>query len=320
MVEHEKGSRSPVKQTLSKTHHVRVTADEAGQRVDNFLIRKCTGVPRSHLYRLIRSGDVRVDGRRIKQTRKLLEGEQVRIPTLHIEPETDVHVPDKLAAAVGSAILLEHEDFLIVNKPTGIAVHGGSGLSFGLIDALRQQRAEPGLELAHRLDRATSGCLLIGRGLKATRGLQNLFREHQISKRYVALVDGTWPRGVKQVDAPLMKNVAHAGERRVVVDPDGQSALTHFSIRQAYAQATLMDVELGTGRTHQIRVHALHTGHAIVGDTRYGDNTRNRHFKQLGLNRLFLHAGELEFNWKGELIRISAPVDHSWKNAVQALT
>lgn len=319
MPNRDKPAKLPVTSALSRPHHVRVTEDQAGQRVDNFLIRQCAGVPRSHLYRLIRSGDVRVDGRRVKQTRKLVEGEQVRIPALHREPASEVHVPDRLAAAAGASILLEHEDFLVVNKPTGVAVHGGSGLSFGLIDALRQQRQEPSLELAHRLDRATSGCLLVGRRLKVNRQLQNLFREHRIAKRYSALVDGRWPAQLSRVDAPLMKNVAHAGERRVVVDAAGQHALTHFSVVRSYEEATLLDVELDTGRTHQIRVHARHSGHAIVGDTRYGDNQRNRYFKTLGLSRLFLHARELEFDWGTETIRINAEPDEPWCQALNKL-
>lgn len=303
----------------SKPRHERVTGDESGQRIDNFLIRRCAGVPRSRIYKLIRTGEVRVDGRRIKQTRKLVEGEQVRIPAIEMAPSTSVHVPDKLAKAAGAAILYEHADFLVLDKPPGIAVHGGTGLAFGFIDALRQELAEPRLELAHRLDRATSGCLLVGRRLKSNRELQNLFRERRITKRYLVLVDGQWPESVKQVNVPLLKNAAHEGERRVMVDPAGQTALTHFAIRKRYAMATLMDVELDTGRTHQIRVHARHVGHAVVGDTRYGDNSQNSQFRKMGLNRLFLHSSELAFDWAGESIQVHAPVDNAWQKALAGL-
>ncbi len=303
----------------SRPRHERVTADEDGQRIDNFLIKRCTGVPRSHVYRLIRKGEVRVDGRRVKQTRKLVAGEQVRIPAIQLQPQQDVTVPDKLAAAAGKAIIVEHPDFLLVNKPAGIAVHGGSGLAFGFIDAIRQHLKEPKLELAHRLDRATSGCLLIGRSLKANRQLQDLFRQRTVIKRYIALVDGCWPDDIRLVDAPLKKNVEKAGERRVTVDSQGQEARTRFFIRQRFEQATLMEVELDTGRTHQIRVHARHSGHPIVGDTRYGDNSSNTRFRQAGLSRLFLHSSELAFDWQGERITVQAPVDSAWEESLRAL-
>lgn len=301
------------------SRHERVTTDEEGQRIDNFLLKRCHGVPRSHIYRLIRKGDVRVDGRRVKQTRKLLAGEQVRIPAIQLKQTDEVRVPDKLARAIGSSVILEHDNFLVLNKPQGIAVHGGSGLAFGLIDALRQQREEPKLELAHRLDRATSGCLLIGKGLKATRALQNLFRERTVEKRYLALVDGQWPAEVTSVDAPLLKNAEQAGERRVTVDPGGQQALTHFTIRQCFKEATLLDILLDTGRTHQIRVHTRHSGHAIVGDQRYGDNRKNQIFRQMGLGRLFLHSSSLSFEWGGEKIQASAPVGPEWVKSLNTL-
>lgn len=303
----------------SKTRHVRVSADEDGQRIDNFLLKRCSGVPRSHVYRLIRKGDVRVDGKRVKQTRKLVTGEQVRIPPIRVSEREAVHVPDKLAALAGRSILFEHEDFLIVNKPAGIAVHGGSGLAFGFIDALRQHLEQPKLDLAHRLDRATSGCLLIGRSLKSNRQLQDLFRQRTVTKRYLALVDGQWPDAVDAVDAPLLKNVEHAGERRVMVDTAGQDALTYFSIIQRFEQATLMDVQLDTGRTHQIRVHARHVGHPVVGDTRYGDNARNTWFRQAGLDRLYLHSSVLAFAWNAKPVHVEAPVGESWQNSLLGL-
>lgn len=319
MTDKSQSSDADASMEMSKARHERVTDDEDGQRIDNFLIKRCTGVPRSHVYRLIRKGDVRVDGRRVKQTRKLLAGEQVRIPAIRVQASEEVHVPDKLAIAAGRAVVFEHADFLIVNKPAGIAVHGGSGLAFGFIDALRQSLNEPKLDLAHRLDKATSGCLLVGRSLKANRELQDLFRQRVITKRYLALVDGCWPADITLVDAPLKKNVELAGERRVTVDPEGQTARTHFSVRQRFAQATLLDVELDTGRTHQIRVHARHSGHAIIGDVRYGDNGTNTRFKQAGLARLYLHSSELAFDWKGERISVEAPVGSEWEESLANL-
>jgi len=319
MSEPENSNEYTGSRVMSKKRHVRVEKDQDGQRVDNFLIRECQSVPRSHIYRLIRKGDVLVNGRRIKQTRKLVAGEQVLIPALELEVRSEVRVPDKLAKSVAASVIFEHDDFLILNKPAGVAVHGGSGLAFGLIDGLRQSRDDSKLSLAHRLDRATSGCLLIGRGLSVTRELQDLFRAREIDKHYLALVDGQWPDSLTQVNARLLKNVEHAGERRVVVDASGQSALTFFKIRKRYTTATLVDIKLETGRTHQIRVHSRHSGHAVVGDNRYGDNRRNAHFKKLGLNRLFLHSSELSFDWRGERISVKASVDDYWTQALTAL-
>ncbi len=305
--------------TLSRSRHERVGEDQDGQRVDNFLIRHCPGVPRSHIYQMIRKGAVLVNGKRIKQTRKLVLGEQVRIPPVEIKAAGEVNVPTRLANVVGASVLLEHEDFLVVNKPAGVAVHGGSGLAFGLIDALRQHRNEKRLELSHRLDRATSGCLLVGRGMKANRRLQDLFRQREIKKNYIALVNGHWPDHLHKVDAPLMKNVEHAGERRVVVDAAGQTALTHFRVAHRFRDATLMDIELDTGRTHQIRVHARHAGHAVVGDTRYADNKRTAYFKNLGLARLYLHSSALAFKWQGVDIEVVAPMDAQWTQSLSGL-
>lgn len=305
--------------TLSKPRHERVNEEQDGQRVDNFLIRHCQGVPRSHIYQLIRKGAVLVNGKRIKQTRKLVTGDQVRIPAVALKPVNAVNVPTRLAELVGSSVLFENEDFLVVNKPAGVAVHGGSGLAFGLIDALRQHRGDKHLELAHRLDRATSGCLLIGRGLKSTRQLQDLFRKRVVQKRYLALVDGYWPSQVTRIDAPLLKNAEHAGERRVLVSADGQSSLTYFAVNRRFAEATLLDVTLDTGRTHQIRVHAKHAAHAIVGDSRYGNNKRNAFFKKAGLNRLYLHSRSLTFDWQGKTIHVEAPTDLQWDQSLHSL-
>lgn len=316
---HKTQSKSDEASEMSKPRHETVQDNSAGQRIDNYLMRHCPGVPRSHLYQLIRTGKVLVDGKRVKQTRKLKIGEKVRIPALRIKSAATTSVPDKLVRLVADSILFEHEDFLVLNKPAGIAVHAGSGLAFGLIDALRQQQLDRQLELSHRLDRATSGCLLVGRNLKVNRQLQNLFRDRLIEKHYVALVDGVWPAHCRLVDVPLRKNVAHAGERRVVVDSAGQQARTNFSIRAVGSEATLMDIQLDTGRTHQIRVHARHAGHCVVGDARYGDNARNAFFNRLGLSRLFLHASCLAFDWKGKRIVAEAPTDDAWGSALHSL-
>ena len=300
--------------------HLRVSAGEVGQRVDNFLLARTAGVPRSHVYRLIRRGEVRVDGRRVRPTRRLLEGEQVRVPPLRTaEAVGPPRVPERLIGALGAAVVREEEDFVVVAKPEGLAVHGGSGLHFGLIDALRRALEAPRLELVHRLDRGTSGCLLVARDRARARALQALFRHRRVEKRYVALVAGRWPEEIGRVDAPLARNVEHAGERRVVVDPEGRPAASRFAVRRRLADATLVEVRIETGRTHQIRVHARHVGYPLVGDTRYGDNATNARFRRRGLKRLFLHAEALAFDWKGERVALEVPPGADWDRALAAL-
>ncbi|MBX2880072.1 MAG: RluA family pseudouridine synthase [Granulosicoccus sp.] len=303
----------------SKSRHVRIESESEGQRIDNFLIRHCRGVPRSHLYRQIRTGQVRVDGRRIKQTRKLRAGEIVRIPAMKMRQVGEVTVPGNLLDLISRSIIFEHEDFLILNKPPGLAVHGGTDLAFGLIDVLRQQQDNSQFELSHRLDRATSGCLIVARDRRRNAELQNLFRHRQIEKQYVALVDGHWPSTQRTIDAPIAKNIETAGQRRMEVDQSGLSATSHFSVVGRAEEATLVEVSLETGRTHQIRVHARHVGHPIVGDNRYGDNRRNAMFRQLGLLRLFLHARSLAFQWKDQPIQVCAPTDKPWQAAIDGL-
>jgi len=255
----------------------------------------------------------------IKPTRKLQVGDVVRIPPMQLKTTDKVHVPDKLAASVLAAVIVESDDFLVLNKPAGLAVHGGSGLAFGAIDALRQARSEPELELVHRLDRGTSGCLLIARNGGVGRSMQALFREREVKKCYLALVDGVWEHGNRTVDAPLVKNKEHAGERRVMVSVDGQSALSHFNVIETYPQGSLLRIEIETGRTHQIRVHAKHCGHPVIGDLRYGNNRRNAGFKRLGLSRMYLHSASLGFAWNGNNVDIDAPVGTVWEQAVGVL-
>lgn len=294
--------------------HLRVDSGESGQRIDNYLLKRAPGVPKSHVYKLIRSGQVRVDGGRVKPTRKLIEGEQVRIPPMRTAARGAVHVPDALAAAVAEAVVFETEDFLVLDKPPGVAVHAGSGLAFGAIDALRQARAEPRLELVHRLDRGTSGAMLIARDTGRCRALQALFRERRVDKQYVALVNGSWPDTISEVSLALASNVEHAGERRVVVATDGQPALSRFACHERFGElASEVSIEIETGRTHQIRVHASASGHAVLGDERYGDNRQNKRFKQIGLARLCLHSQYIGFEWNGVRQELHAPPADSWE-------
>ena len=303
----------------TRVRHVEVTTNELNQRIDNFLLRRCPGVPRTHIYRIIRKGEVRVDGKRVKPTRKLAVGEKVRIPPLQLKSSQRVRVPDDAVQAVLDSIIFDHADFLILNKPPGLAVHGGSGVPFGLIDALQQGLDVPTLELSHRLDKDTSGALLVARNAGSNRQLQDLFRNRRVDKRYQALVDGQWPEELTELNAPLLKNTEQAGERKVVVDSAGQSALTRVSVVQRFRDSTLLDVVLETGRTHQIRVHVSHVGHAVVGDTRYGDNARNAQFRRQGLKRMFLHAASLGFTWQGARIDVDCLPGTGWAQAVDRL-
>ncbi len=304
----------------ARARTVEVSEGEDGQRVDNFLLSRAPGVPRSHVYRQIRTGQVRVNGGRIKPTRKLVIGDQVRIPPTRTTPAKLPKVPDKLTGLLKGLIVHETDDFLVLNKPEGLAVHAGSGLAFGAIDALRQALDAPKLELVHRLDRGTSGALLVARDRGKCRALQALFREQRVEKHYLALLDGVWVGDtLKTVSAPLLKNKAHAGERRVIISPEGQAAISHFSLLEQLPDAALVRVQLETGRTHQIRVHAAHLGHPVVGDTRYGQNDHNQQFKRRGLRRMFLHSERLSFEFLGERTSVQAPLDAVWQSGLAEL-
>lgn len=285
-----------------------------GQRIDNFLLRELKGVPRAHIYRLLRKGEVRVNKGRAKANRKLSQGDVVRIPPVRLPTREEAAGPGRnLIEAIEKTIIYEDDLIMIVNKPSGFAVHGGSGVSFGVIEVLRALRPEAKfLELAHRLDRDTSGCLMVAKKRSALRILQDLQREGKVKKRYLALLKGHWRRGKEDVRVPLKKNILQSGERRVKVDPEGKDSRTIFRVKRAYAQATLVEAELKTGRTHQIRVHAAWLQSPILGDTKYGDDTANKWARSVGLKRLFLHAAYLQFSWPGRTdykIEATLPAD-----------
>jgi 23S rRNA pseudouridine955/2504/2580 synthase len=310
-------------ETAPKVQFVDITPERAGQRIDNFLITFLKGVPKTRIYRMLRKGEVRVNKGRIKATYRLAAGDSVRIPPVRVAEKGDkVPVGDKVLQRIEKSILREEKGFLILNKPSGIAVHGGSGLSYGVIEAMRVLRPEaPFLELVHRLDRDTSGCLIIAKRRSVLRELHRLLREDGMDKRYLALLKGTWQGGMRRVDAPLLKNVLRSGERMVKVAPDGKAALSLFRPITIYRQATLAEVELKTGRTHQIRVHAAHMGHPIAGDEKYGDEAFNREMREQGLTRLFLHARFLAFRLPGidEEIRVTAPLDPALEQLLDKL-
>jgi 23S rRNA pseudouridine955/2504/2580 synthase len=284
---------------------VRVGEDEAGQRLDNFLLARLKGVPKSHVYRLLRKGEVRVNKGRAKPDYRLAEGDEVRLPPVR-RPEADAPTPRGRSAGLRLEPLILHEDdrLIVLDKPTGLAVHGGSGLSHGVIEALRAARPEaPYLELVHRLDRETSGCLLIAKRRSMLRVLHGLLREGRVEKRYLALVKGRWELGEVRLEDRLRKTV-RGGERVVTVDETGKTAASIFRPVEIGSAASLLEVRIMTGRTHQIRVQAAEAGHPLAGDERYGDREYNRRMKELGLERLFLHAASV--GWED-------PVSGEWR-------
>ena len=290
---------------------LQVGPEDAGQRIDNYLLRQLKGVPKSRIYRLLRKGEVRVNKGRIKPEYRVQSGDQVRIPPLRQAERASSSPAEGLVSRIEAAILYEDERLLVLNKPAGVAVHGGSGIRHGVIEALRAARpTAPMLELVHRLDRDTSGCLVIAKKRSALRNLHQLLREGGMDKRYLALVQGDWPGATRTVTAPLNKNQLKGGERFVTVDAEGKAARTLFRPLTRFAGATLLDVELDTGRTHQIRVHGAHIGHPLAGDEKYGDPAFNKAMREMGLRRLFLHATALGFREpdREHEVHVSAPL------------
>ncbi|RIX46093.1 MAG: RluA family pseudouridine synthase [Rhodocyclales bacterium GT-UBC] len=278
--------------------HVVIAEEEQGQRLDNFLIRRCKGVPKSHLYRILRSGEVRVNSKRVDATYRLVEGDNLRIPPIRIAERPQNEVDEAAKQRVDLPIIFEDDAMLVIDKPEGIAVHGGSGVSFGVIEALRRQRPQAKfLELAHRLDRETSGVLLVGKKRLALTALHDMFREHGAGadKRYLVLVKGRWMNTTQHVKLPLFKYLTDSGERRVSVNPEGKASHTVFRLLARWPEMSLLEAQLKTGRTHQIRVHLAHLGFPILGDEKYGDFALNKNLKRDGLKRMALHAWRMVF-------------------------
>lgn len=295
-----------------KVQLVEITEDYNDQRLDNFLITRLKGVPKSHIYRIVRKGEVRVNKGRVDVKYRLETGDIVRIPPIRVAERTpESFISQSLKDALLQGILYEDEAFLVINKPAGFAVHGGSGINSGIIEGLRLIRPEARfLELVHRLDKDTSGCLLIAKKRSALKLLHELFRDDRIHKTYLALLTGQWARKKLVVNAPLQKNISQGGERMVVINPSGKAAETLFRRLKLLADATLVEAMPKTGRTHQIRVHAASLGHPIVGDERYGRDEINKIFKNRGYKRMFLHAATLQFEHPvtGVALAISAPL------------
>ena len=326
-----------------------VTADEAGQRIDNFLMRHFKSVPRSRVYRLVRKGEVRVNRKRVDAEYRIQEGDEVRLPPVRIDvgdafesdrPGRDSPGSDNTRPASGGrggprvpssslidlverAVIYQDKHVLVMDKPAGVAVHGGSGMSFGIIEALRASRPRETLELVHRLDRDTSGCLLVARDRSTLTALHALIRNGGMHKTYLGLVAGSWQLGSKRIDAPLATDNRQYGERHVRVAAAGKESVSVFKPVQFFgALATLMEVDIPTGRTHQIRVHASFAGHPLLGDDKYGDRERNAELKRHGLKRTFLHAQSVAFEWPGSGVpfHASAPLPAELAAVIDAIT
>lgn len=298
---------------FQKVQFIDIDPDLEGQRIDNYLRTLLKGVPKSLIYRIVRKGEIRVNKKRVKPEYKLQINDQLRIPPIRIaEPNAAPSTKLDKVATLESHILFEDELLIVLNKPSGTAVHGGSGLSFGVIEALRALRpTERFLELVHRLDRDTSGCLLIAKKRSALKHLHEQLRDKKVDKRYQALVAGHWPSDCYKVKAPLLKNILKSGERLVSVNEQGKLSETRFRILEQFAQATLVEASPITGRTHQIRVHCLHAGHPIACDDKYGDAQFDQYVQGKGLKRLFLHAYSIAFVHPktDERVSFMAPLD-----------
>ena len=307
--------------TCQKTQFVEVKASHAGQRLDNFLLNQLKGVPRSHIYRILRSGEVRVNKGRKKPHYRLLESDIVRIPPIRVSDKTAPGVPEHMLKKLEQSILFEDSHVLVINKPAGLAVHSGSGIAYGVIEILRQLRPEAEmLELVHRLDKDTSGCLVIAKDRPSLMQLHDQFRsEDGIDKHYQAILAGRWAGGEKLIDAPLIKNSLKGGERMVMVDQTGKEARSLFTPIDYFNDATHIEIKLFTGRTHQIRVHAAHAGFPVAGDPKYGDQKFNRMLKAKGFKRMYLHAHTLGFTLQKKY-KITAPLDTEWQKLIKVLS
>jgi 23S rRNA pseudouridine955/2504/2580 synthase len=297
-----------------------VSGDEAGQRLDNYLSGRLKGLPRSRIYSMMRKGEVRVNRGRAAASYRVKEGDEIRIPPVQVVERMVAGVPDELARKIRNAILYENKHFLVVDKPPGIAVHGGSGISFGVIEILRQgSDPETFYELVHRLDRDTSGCLLIAKSRTALKKLHASFRLKTVSKTYTALVNGAWPAGLTVVNAPLQTNRLISDERMVVASTAGKASKTEFKLLKNIGKFSLVQAMPITGRTHQIRVHARIAGHPICGDVKYGQAAVDQHLRNAGFKRLFLHASALTFEFEAEVFRIRSPLTSEWSDAIDFL-
>ena len=315
-------SGSPETPAKGGVRHLTV-AESDGQRIDNFLLRELRGLPRSRIYRMLRKGEVRVNGGRVKPTHRLAPGDEVRIPPVRGVGEGAAAQQAFIGAAVletlERSVVFEDDALLVLDKPAGMPVHGGSGLSFGAIEGLRRLRPGVDLGLAHRLDRDTSGCLLVAKSRAVLLELHQALRQREVKKRYTLAVFGTWPRRTRSVQLPLERYLTPSGERRVRVSAEGKSSRTDFAVIESAAAATLLEARLHTGRTHQIRVHAMASGHPVVGDVKYAAPFQQALAAERGVHRLCLHASELVLARNGRRLRFEAPLPADFAAAWAAL-
>ena len=304
---------------------VRVPDERDGQRIDNFLMNQLKGAPKSLVYKLVRSGQVRINGKRAKPDSRVAGGDEIRIPPVVLgEPGAVRPPPPSLLEKLEKAIVFEDASLLALNKPSGLAAHGGSGVSYGAIEALRALRPNQNFELVHRLDRDTSGILVIAKKRSALLELQALMREGEDeeapNKRYLALLVGKMPQGTMTVEAPLLRLTGKGGDRSVRVDPKGKPSVSHFKLLERRSGHSFCEVIIETGRTHQIRVHAQHIGHPVAGDDKYGDREANKRLaEQAGLKRLFLHAAAMSFDLSGKPYTLNAPLAEELSAALDRL-
>lgn len=311
------------KSALRGVEYIIVDEGYAGQRIDNFLLTRLKGVPKTRIYRIVRKGEVRVNKKRIQPGYRLQPGDSIRVPPIRMdEKEAPVAPSRSLQELLSGRILFEDKLFLIINKPAGVAVHGGSGFAIGVVEALKSMYPKlPQLELAHRLDLDTSGCLILAKKRSALRELHELFRSGKTNKMYWVLTRGHWKASDLRVDVSLHKNHLSSGERIVRVDKEGKASLTVFRSLQTFKEATLLEATLHTGRTHQIRVHAQYRGHPVAGDDKYGDKEFNKSMRQYGLKRMFLHARSIAFTLPstGQLIQVEAPLDADLEGCLSSI-
>lgn len=308
--------------SFDKVQFVTINEENHLQRIDNYLISKMKGVPKSKIYRILRKGEVRVNKKRAKPDYKLQTNDYVRIPPVRVDETKPSEINANNFNYLQEAILYEDDRLLIINKPTGMAVHGGSGLNYGLIEALRAIR--PGsqyLELVHRLDRDTSGCIVVAKKRSALRHLHEQLRNKQMDKTYHALVAGRWPEKRTKVTANLQKNQLQSGERMVFADEEGKPSETRFKVLSYFAKGSLIEAKPITGRTHQIRVHCQFAGHCIANDSKYGNEDFTKYLKGIGCKRLFLHAKTIEFihPYTEKLVRFEAPYDKHLTHVLEVL-
>ena len=307
------------KATVTK---VLIGPEQAGQRIDNFLVKHLKGVPKSRIYRMLREGEVRVSGRRAKPEYKVAEGDEIRIPPVRVAEKADVPLPAPGGQPLLDRVIYRDDALLVIDKPAGQAVHGGSGVSLGVIEQLRQELPDARfLELAHRLDKETSGVLVLALKRSALVELHRMLRDGETRKTYLALATGRWRDAVRHVKLPLQRYLNEDGERRVAVDDDGQRAHTIFRLQRKFAEFSLLEAELKTGRTHQIRVHLAALDHPIAGDDKYGVPELNRTLKKRGLRRMFLHAARMEMKHPltGAPLVLEAPLAPDLQNFLNTL-